>query len=139
VNDAKHRNSTLTLVMIAGLSLAIVFVLAFPHGRNSRTEARALERECNEEAVEFRGDLTRLAGEGAIVAYTSHFNQQRRQCLVEITSNRPEDSQMSVYDQIFVASRTRPSRARHTSVGAIVMALLSRRNRRLLPKPGSTT
>ena len=128
MNDAKHRNSTLTLVMIAGLSLAIVFVLAFPHGRNSRTEARALERECNEEAVEFRGDLARLAGGGAIVAYTSHFNQQRRQCLVEITSNRPEDSQMSIYDQIFepkegsfVASRTRPSRARHTSVGAIVM------------------
>jgi hypothetical protein len=112
--------------MVAGLSLAIVFVLAFPH--NSRTEARALEAECNEEAVEFRGDVTRLAGGGAIVAYTSHFNQQRRQCLVEITSNRPEDSQMSVYDQIFepkegsfVASRTRPSGARHTSAGAIVM------------------
>jgi hypothetical protein len=41
------------------------------------------------------------------------FNQQRRQCLVEITSNRPQDDQMSVYDQIFepkegsfVASRT---------------------------------
>jgi hypothetical protein len=112
--------------MIAGLSLAIVFVLAFPHGRNSRTEARALDRECNEEAVEFRGDLARLAGGGAIVAYTSHFNQQRRQCLVEITSNRREE--MSIYDQIFepkegsfVASRTRPSGARHTSVGAIVM------------------
>jgi len=45
---------------------------------------------------------------------------------VEITSNRPEE--MSIYDQIFepkegsfVASRTRPSGARHTSVGAIVM------------------
>jgi hypothetical protein len=100
----------------------------FPHGRNSRTVAPTLERECNEESVEFRGDLTRLAGGGGIVAYTSHFNQQRRQCLVEITSNRPEDSQISVYDQIFepkegsfVASRARPSGARPTSVGVIVM------------------
>jgi hypothetical protein len=90
----------LSLAVIAGLSLAIAIVVAFPHGCNSRTEARALDRECNEEAVEFRGDLTRLAGKG-IVAFTSHLNQQRRQCLVEITSNRRDDSPMSVYDQIF--------------------------------------
>jgi hypothetical protein len=114
--------------MIAGPSLVIAIVLAFPHGRNSRTVARTLERECNEESVKFCGDLTRLAGGGGIVTYTSHFNQQRRQCLVEITSNRPEDSQISVYDQIFepkegsfVASRTRPSGARPRSVGVIVM------------------
>jgi hypothetical protein len=88
----------------------------------------SIERKCNEEASEFRGDLTRLAGGGAIVAYTSHFNQQRRQCLVEIISNRPEDGHMSVYDQIFapkkgsfVASRTRPAGARHTSDGVIVL------------------
>jgi hypothetical protein len=51
-------------------------------------------------------------------------NQQRWQCLVEITSNRPEDGHMSVYDQIFepkkgsfVASRSRPGGARHMSDG----------------------
>jgi len=48
--------------------------------------------------------------------------------VVEIISNHPEDSQMSVYEQIFetkegsfVAWRTRPSEARHTSAGTIVM------------------
>jgi hypothetical protein len=116
-------------MLTAGLCLALVIVvLAFLHGRNSRTEIRALEKKCNEEASEFRGDLPRLAGGGAIVAYTSHFNQQCRQCLVEITSNRAEDAQPSVYDHIFepkagtfVASRTRPAGARHTSDGVIVM------------------
>jgi hypothetical protein len=118
----------LPLPMIAGISLALVFILAFLHGRNSRIEARALEQQCSEEAVEFRGDLSRFADAGEIVAYASHFNQQRRQCLVEITSKRPEDGQLSVYDQIFetkegsfVASRTRPSGARHPSDGVIVM------------------
>jgi hypothetical protein len=115
-------------MLTAALCLALVIVLAFLHGRNSRIGTRAIEGECNEEASGFRGDLTRLAGGGAIVAYTSHFNQQRRQCLVEITSDRPEDGHMLIYDQIFelkkesfVASRTRPAGARHMSDGVIVM------------------
>jgi hypothetical protein len=62
VKDTKHRNSMLTLAMLAVLSLAIVSVLGFPHGRNSRQRPGALERGCIEEAVEFRGDLTRLTG-----------------------------------------------------------------------------
>jgi hypothetical protein len=63
-----------------------------------------------------------LAAGGAVVAYIPHFNQQRRECLVEITNNRSDDG--SAYDQIFnpkdgtfVASRTRAASVRSASDG----------------------
>jgi hypothetical protein len=92
--------------------MAIVLVLA--HARSARSDTRALNWKCSEQAPDFRDAAIRLASGGTVVASKSHFNQQRQQCLVEITSNRSKDG--SVYDQIFdpkdetfIGSRTRPA------------------------------
>ena len=100
--------------------LALVLVLV--HARSARSDTSILNRECSEQASEFRGEAGSLAAGGAVVAYAPHFNQQRRECLVEITSDRSDDD--SIYDQIFnpkdgtfVASRTRPASVRSASDG----------------------
>jgi hypothetical protein len=104
--------------------MAIVLVLT--HARSLRSDTRALNWECSEQASDFRSEASRLASGATAVTYTSHFNQQRHECLVEITSNRSEDG--SVYDQIFdpkdetfIASRTRPARVRSSPDEEIVM------------------
>jgi hypothetical protein len=85
-----------------------------------------LEQQCRGEADAFRGDANHLAAGSAVVAYTSHYNMQRHECLVEITGNRSTEHGQSTYEQIFdptdgafVASRDSPLGVR--TARAIVM------------------
>jgi hypothetical protein len=111
---AKHRVSVRALSAIALLAFPVVLVMI--HDRSARSVARALDLQCNDEASKFRGSITSFAPAGTIVAYTSHYNQQRRECLIQIISSRPEDGGTSFYDEIFnpehgafIGSRSRRS------------------------------
>jgi hypothetical protein len=111
---ANHGGSVRALSGIALLAFPVVLFMI--HDPSARSVARALDLQCNEEASRFRGSITSFAPAGTIVAYTSHYNQQRGECVVQIISSRPEDGGTLFYDEIFkpdqgtfVGSRSRRS------------------------------
>ena len=136
-----HRNAVRILPAIVVLPLgllAIMFVLV--HARFARSDVRALNRECTEQASDFRSEAGRLASGSTVVAYSSHFNRQLQQCLVEITSKRTPDG--SLYDQVFdprdetfIASRTRPAGVRPVDDEVIVMGAPVPVQQKSLAKP----
>lgn len=114
----QHNSAWLDLQRASWLPVAEVLHSA----GNSRPQLVDHRRGSLRYSRRFRGEASSLAAGGAVVAYTPHFNQQRRECLVEITNNRSDAG--SAYDQIFnpkdgtfVASRTRPASVRSASDG----------------------
>jgi hypothetical protein len=102
----------------------IAISLVLVHARSARSDTRALNWECSEQASDFRGEAGPWTAGGTVVAYTSYFNKQRHECLVEISSKRSNDG--SVYDQIFnlkdgafITSRTRPAGVQPMDDGVI--------------------
>jgi hypothetical protein len=127
VTDVHYHTALRSLPAIAMLPLGLAaIILVLVHARFVRSDSRARNHDCSELAAEFRSEAARLASGGTVFAYTSHFNQQRQQCLVEITSKRLDDR--SVYDQIFspkdeafIASRTKPASVHPVDDEVIVM------------------
>jgi hypothetical protein len=118
VNNANHRSTLNSLPAVATLLGLAVLVLVAVHVRAAHRDIRTLNRNCNDEASVFRTEAGNLAAGSKIVGYASHYNLQRHQCLVAITSSRPEDHGLTIHEQIFepndgtfVASCERPSGA----------------------------
>ena len=70
------------------------------------------EKDCVHEAKEYR-QLPQLVP-GKITALVGHYNERRRQCLVEISSEKDENGGKSYYDEVvdpksdhFIAARSR--------------------------------
>jgi hypothetical protein len=102
VNNAKHRATIHSLFAIVGLLRGLtVLVLVAVHVRAARSDIRTLNQECSDEASAFRSEADNLAAGSKVVGYASHYNRQRHQCFVKITSKRPEDGGTSATEQIF--------------------------------------
>jgi hypothetical protein len=103
-------------VLIGLFSLVLVAV----HVRAARSNIRALNRNCADEAASFGSEADNLAAGSKVVRYTSHYNLERHRCFVDITSIHPDDGAMSSTEQIvdpddwtFIASCERRVGARH--------------------------
>ena len=101
-------------------------MLVAGHVRAARSDTRALNRQCRDEATAFGSEAENLAGGSKVVGHASHYNRQRHQCVVDITSTQSENGGTYSKEQIFdpkdgtfVASCDKLSGASQTS--AIVL------------------
>jgi hypothetical protein len=111
VSATHPRITALPLLTIAGLLLGTILVLVLLSGKRGHgSNVIGLSHDCQQQAAEFWKE--RSSVRDAADSYQSHYNQQRRQCLVDMSSKRQEGDAVSVYDQIvncgngaFIASR----------------------------------
>jgi hypothetical protein len=112
------------IITIAAVMIGLpILILVTVHVHAARTNSRMLDQQCGEDASAFKSEADNLAAGSKVVGYTSHYNQQRHQCLVEISDSRPENGAMASKEQIFdpsdgtfVASCDRLSAGRGSSV-----------------------
>jgi hypothetical protein len=78
-----------------------ILILIAAHLSAARTSPRARNQECSEEAAVFKSEAANLAAGSKVVDYKAHYNMQRRECLVEITSSRAQDGAEADDEQIF--------------------------------------
>jgi hypothetical protein len=127
MSTANRRTAVNHFPAIAGLLLGLLaLVLVAVHVRAARSNTRALNQECRDEAAEFGSEADNVVAGSKVVGYKTHYNLQRRQCLVDITSSRSENGGTYSKEQIFdpkdgtfIASCDRLSGASQTS--AIVL------------------
>jgi hypothetical protein len=102
------------LSLVAAITFAVVLLaLASSFGRaHDLASVARQEKDCAHEAKEY-GQLPHLVP-GNITALVGHYNERRRQCLVEISSEKDENGGKSYYDEVvdpktdhFIAARSR--------------------------------
>jgi hypothetical protein len=102
------------LSSVAAISVAVVLLtLARSFGQlHDLFSFASREKDCVHEAKEYR-QLQQLVP-GKITALVGHYNERRRQCLVEISSEKDENGGKSYYDEVvdpksdhFIAARSR--------------------------------
>jgi hypothetical protein len=96
-----RASANVLMVTVTAMIGFTVLTLVAVHVRAARTSVRALSQECDEDASTFRYEADNLAAGSKVVGYESHYNSQRHECLVEITSGRPEDGAEASTEQIF--------------------------------------
>jgi hypothetical protein len=127
VNNVMNRASAnVLMVTVAAIVGFTILTLVAVHVRAARTSFGALSQQCNEDASAFRPEADNLAAGSKVVGYQAHYNLQRHECLIQITSSRPEDGGEANNEQIFDPSdgafvASRDSVAGVRTAGAIVM------------------
>jgi hypothetical protein len=93
--------AVLLFVIAAAVVGFTILILVAVHVRAARMGVRALDQECIEEASAFSHEADNVAAGSKVVGYRSHYNMQRHECLVDITSTRSENGAMFSKEQIF--------------------------------------
>jgi hypothetical protein len=128
VNEYGDQQNPFPLILRHRWTNARLFGPRVGRGSHSSRTIRypALNQQCRDEATEFGSEAESVTAGSKVVGYKAHYNLQRRQCLVDITSNRPGNGGAYSKEQIFdpkdgtfVASCDRLSGASQTS--AIVL------------------
>jgi hypothetical protein len=100
--DVKDRASAyIVLTTAAAIVSLTILVLVAVNVRAARMSGRAFNEECIEEASAFSPEADNVAAGSKVIGYRSHYNMQRHECLVDITSTRSENGAMFCMEQVF--------------------------------------